>query len=69
MELDTIQKNLYDDIFRLVEEARTFVANTANKTSTIMYWKIGERINSALLDNQRAEFGKQIVSAVATQLS
>jgi len=27
MELDKIQKNLYDDIFRLVEEARTFVAN------------------------------------------
>ena len=37
MELDKIQKNLYDDIFRLVEEARTFVANTANKTIKIMY--------------------------------
>ena len=54
MGLDTIQKNLYDDIFRLVEEARTFVANTANKTITIMFWKIGERINSVLLDNQIA---------------
>ncbi len=68
MELDKIQKNLYDDIFRLVEEARTFVANTANKTITIMYWKIGERINSVLLDNQRAEYGKQIVSQLTTQL-
>ena len=66
MELDTIQKSLYDDIFRLVEEARTFVGNTAIKTSTIMYWKIGERINRVLLDNQRAEYGKQIVSEVAT---
>ena len=69
MELDKIQKNLYDDIFRLVGEARTFVANTANKTITIMYWKIGESINSVLLDNQRAEYGKQIVSQAATQLS
>ena len=69
MELDKIQKNLYDDIFRFVEEARTFIANTANKTITIMYWKIGESINSVLLDNQRAEYGKQIVSQVATQLS
>ena len=69
MELDKIQKNLYDDIFRLVEEARTYVANTANKTITIMYSKIGERINSALLDNKRAEYGKQIVSPPATQLS
>ena len=51
MELDKIQKNLYDDIFRLVGEA------------------IGESINSVLLDNQRAEYGKQIVSQVATQLS
>ena len=34
----------------------------------MMYWHIGERINREVLDNQRAEYGKQIVSQVATQL-
>jgi predicted nuclease of restriction endonuclease-like (RecB) superfamily len=33
-----------------------------------MYWHIGYRINSEILGNQRAEYGKQIVSTLATQL-
>ena len=32
---------------------------------TMMYWHIGERINREVLDNQRAEYGKQIVASVA----
>jgi predicted nuclease of restriction endonuclease-like (RecB) superfamily len=59
---------LYADICKLVEEARKFLANSANKTITLMYWKIGERINNELLDGKRAEYGKQIVSQLATQL-
>ena len=35
---------------------------------TMMYWHIGERINREVLGNERAEYGKQIVSQVATQL-
>ena len=34
----------------------------------MMYWHIGERINREVLDNQRAEYGKQIVAQVAQQL-
>jgi predicted nuclease of restriction endonuclease-like (RecB) superfamily len=34
----------------------------------MMYWHIGERINRDVLGNERAEYGKQIVSQVATQL-
>ena len=33
-----------------------------------MYWHIGERINREVLGNERAEYGKQIVSTVSTQL-
>ena len=44
------------------------MAATANYTQTMMYWHIGERINREVLGNQRAEYGKQIVSQVATQL-
>jgi hypothetical protein len=36
---------------------------------TMMYWHIGERINREVLDNQRAEYGKQIVATVSQQLS
>lgn len=68
MELNKYQHELYDDIIRLIEESRAFIANSANKTMTLMYWHIGSRINNDFLDNQRAEYGKQIVSQLATKL-
>lgn len=68
MELGKLNNNLYSDICKLIDEARTFVANTANKSMTLLYWKIGERINTDLLDGKRAQYGKQIVSHLATQL-
>ncbi len=37
MEIDKMQKDLYKDIVLLIEEARAFVANTSNKTITLMY--------------------------------
>ena len=33
-----------------------------------MYWKIGKRINLEVLQNKRAEYGKQIVDSLTRQL-
>ena len=65
---DTFPKSLIQDLRQIIEQARGHVAATANYELTMMYWHIGERINREVLDNKRAEYGKQIVSAVATQL-
>ena len=35
----------------------------------MLFWKIGQRINNEVLDNKRADYGKQIVSALTTQLT
>ncbi len=56
------------DLRHIIEQARGHVAATANYELTMMYWHIGERINRDVLGNERAEYGKQIVSQVATQL-
>ena len=61
-------KSLIQDLQQIIEQARNHVAGTANYALTMMYWHIGERINRDVLGNQRAEYGKQIVSQVATQL-
>ena len=61
-------KSLIQDLHQIIEQARNHVAGTANYALTMMYWHIGERINRDVLGNQRAEYGKQIVSQVATQL-
>jgi predicted nuclease of restriction endonuclease-like (RecB) superfamily len=68
MEIEKIQNDLYSDIIKLIEEAKSHVAYTANVTMTLLYWKIGYRINTDLLEGQRADYGKQIVSLLATQL-
>ncbi len=62
------RQSLMQDLRQIIEQARGHVAATANYALTTMYWHIGERINREVLGNQRAEYGKQIVSQVATQL-
>jgi len=61
-------QSLIQDLRQIIEQARGRVAATANYELTMMYWHIGERINREVLDNKRAEYGKQIVASVARQL-
>ena len=60
---------LINDLRQIIDSARSRVAATANYELTAMYWHIGNRINSEVLGNERAEYGKQIVAQVARQLS
>lgn len=59
---------LMDDLQLIINSAKVRVASVANAELTMMYWHIGKRINSEILGNQRAEYGKQIVSTLSTQL-
>ena len=60
---------LLSDIRRLIVEAKQSVITTVNATQTMLYWHIGKRINQDVLKGERAEYGKQIVSVLAEQLS
>jgi len=68
MEKSPINELLVADLRHLIDSARTKVAATVNSAITLMYWHIGERINREVLGYERADYGKQIVSQVATQL-
>ena len=61
-------QSLIQDLRQIIEQARGRVAATVNYALSMMYWHIGERINREVLDNKRAEYGKQIVASVARQL-
>ena len=65
----TLQEFLITDLRTLINEARNKVALIVNTEITLLYWHIGKRINEEVLGNQRAEYGKQIVSTVSTQLT
>ena len=62
-------QSLIQDLRQIIEQARGHVAATANYELTMMYWHIGERINREVLGNERADYGKQIVSAVSTKIT
>jgi len=59
---------LVGDIKTLIAESREQVAVAVNSAMSMLYWNIGKRINEELLQNQRAEYGKEIVVSVARQL-
>lgn len=60
--------SLLTELRVLIEAARTHVAQTANATLTMLYWHVGQRIRREVLNDQRAEYGEQIVSTLSTQL-
>ncbi len=67
---NSIQHNpLFASIKELIEQSRQQVAVAVNAEITLLYWKVGKHINDEVLDNERAEYGKQVVASVAQQLT
>ncbi len=56
------------ELSQLIELSKIEVAITANITVTLLFWHEGSRINNHILQNKRADYGKQIVSTVSAQL-
>jgi predicted nuclease of restriction endonuclease-like (RecB) superfamily len=61
--------SLFSEIKQLIEEAKQNVAVVVNATTTVLYWNIGERINTDILDNKRAEYGKEVVKSLSRNLT
>ena len=59
---------LAGDVRTMILQTRENVARVVNKGITLLYWRIGKRIQTEVLGNQRAEFGNEIVSTLSRQL-
>lgn len=62
------QSDLFASVSGLIEETRRTLARQANSTMVFLFWRIGQQVNSEILDHQRAEYGQKIVTTLATQL-
>jgi hypothetical protein len=51
--LFTADSPLIKDVRRLIEEARTKVASTVNAALTMLYWRVGKRIDQEILKEDR----------------
>ncbi len=61
-------KPLFDEICKIIEQGKQKVTAQVNSTLTLTYWYIGKNINQDVLQNSRAEYGKQIVKSLAEEL-
>ncbi|MFC5453701.1 PDDEXK nuclease domain-containing protein [Prosthecobacter fluviatilis] len=59
---------LLADLRELILTAREAVARTVNAGLTLLYWEIGTRIRRDILQEKRAEYGEQILSALSAKL-
>ena len=60
--------DLAADVRSMIAQTRDGVALTVNAGMTLLYWRIGKRIQLEVLQNERAEYGKEIVSTLSRQL-
>lgn len=60
---------LFNELSQLIEQSQLQVAVQINSTLTLLFWSIGNRINQNILQNKRADYGKQIVVTFSRQLT
>jgi predicted nuclease of restriction endonuclease-like (RecB) superfamily len=53
----------------LITESKHQVAISINATISLLYWQVGKRIKEEVLKNERAEYGKQVIQTLSTQLT
>jgi predicted nuclease of restriction endonuclease-like (RecB) superfamily len=64
-----VSDRLFGDIRLLIESAKSHLAKTASNVLATLYWNVGKRIKEEILGNERAQYGKEIVSALGRQLT
>ncbi len=68
MDLTNPEQILYEEVSAIIERGRRGIVLQASCGTVQIFWQVGQRINVGILDNKRADYGKQIVSRLATQL-
>lgn len=65
-EIENLQ--LLGQIKLMIEESRQHAVVAVNSTITALYWHVGNTINRDIMQNSRADYGKQIVATLSRQL-
>jgi hypothetical protein len=63
------KNNLLQSIVKLIDNTRKKVAVAVNSELTLLYWHIGKKINDDILQNKRADYGKNIIVELSKELT
>lgn len=69
MNKEVENEKLIQNIKQLIEQSKQQLAVQVNATMSMLYWNIGKHIHNDILQNNRAEYGKQILPLLSAQLS
>lgn len=64
-----IDEALVKVLSKLIEQSRLTIAVQVNSLLTMLFWNIGNLINLDILQNQRANYGKQIITTLSLELT
>ncbi|MDI9308829.1 MAG: DUF1016 N-terminal domain-containing protein [Limnohabitans sp.] len=53
----------------LIEQSKHKAVIQSNSILTQLFWQVGTKINDSILENKRADYGKQIVVTLSRQLT
>jgi len=59
---------LFERVAAIIENRKYRAYAHANQETTLMFWEVGQYINSTVLGNQRAAYGKQILPTLSAKL-
>lgn len=59
---------LLTDLRQLIEQAREAAAVAVNSGLTLLYWRVGQRIRSEILGDERATYGQGILPTLSAEL-
>ncbi|PWQ92644.1 PDDEXK nuclease domain-containing protein [Leucothrix pacifica] len=60
-ELQPLENQFVTDVKALIQQAKQRVAVSVNSELTLLYWRVGQRINQELLCGKRAGYGKRVI--------
>jgi predicted nuclease of restriction endonuclease-like (RecB) superfamily len=62
------EQHLFSNVSAIIEKRKFSVVTTANSHIILMFWEIGRYINQNILEDERADYGKKILSTLSTKL-
>ena len=64
-----VPPKLLNDLRDLIQATRLGVAQAVNSALVLLYWQVGHRIRTEILNSRRAGYGEQVVPTLAAQLA
>ena len=63
------ESRIFECVANIIETRKSRAGAYANREITLMYWEVGQYVNSVVLNDGRAEYGKKILPELAAKLN